>query len=260
MPSLRELQLGFSRAVFGGEAGFGQGCIETDALSGERRLQIYRNNTYASLSDALRSTYPVVHRLVGDGFFRYAAHRYITRYPSTSGNLHDFGAQFPEFLAGFEPAAALTYLPDVARLEWACEQVSHAAEAPLLDPLALAGVSEEHYGELRFTLNPAGRLLASGYPVLRIWQVNQEDYAGDQTVDLEEGGVRLLILRNAELEVEIQALQGGEFAFLQTLAEGRPFAEACECALETQPDFDLPAGFRRHIVQGTLVDFRLENG
>ena len=68
--------------------------------------------------------YPTVEQLVGAPFFRYAAHEFILAHPSKSGNLHDFGEDLPGFLAGFEPARALAYLPDCARLEWAWHRAS----------------------------------------------------------------------------------------------------------------------------------------
>ena len=97
-----------------------------------RYLQVYRNNVFESLVGALKAVYPVVERLVGTGFFAYAADGYIRRHPPTSGNLHDFGGDFAGFLAGFEPARELTLLPDIARLEWAWHRAFHAADqAPL---------------------------------------------------------------------------------------------------------------------------------
>ncbi len=257
MHGLRELQLGFSRDVFsGGGTDFGA-QLKAKGLSGERRLQIYRNNSYTGFTNSLRSTYPVVERLVGEGFFRYATHQYITRYPSTAGNLQEFGATFAEFLRTFEPAAGQSYLPAVASLEWAYEQVYYAPEHALLDLAALARVPPERQGELHFILAPASRLLSSDYPTLRIWQVNQANYEGEQTVNLDAGKDRLLVIRNTHLDVEIQPLEAGEFTLLLALAEGCDFATACERALQVQADYAVPAGFQCHVVQNTLVDFSL---
>jgi hypothetical protein len=257
MSRLRELQAGFAQAVLEGvQTDFGRHILAA-GLGSERRLQVYRNNVFLSLTEALKAVYPVTQRLVGEGFFRYAVTHYIPLHPSASGNLHDFGGCLPEFLATFEPAVELTYLPEVARLEWAYHQVFHAAEQPPLDLAALAAVPAERHGELKFTLHPAARLLASAFPILRIWQVNQEDFSGDPAVELSEGGIRLLIIRRENLEIELQPLPAGEFALLQALAEQQDFATACERALATQADVDLPALFSKHVQQGTLVDFSL---
>lgn len=257
MQTLRELQLAFARDIFKGGAERAGCCILPAGLGSARRLQVYRNNMYASLSAALKAVYPVVHRLVGDSFFTHAAKRYVARYPSTSGNLHDFGDRFADFLAAFEPAQSLPYLPDVARLEWAYHRVFHAADAEPLDPMALAGVPEDRYEDLQFKLNPASTLLASEYPILRIWTLDQEDNSGEQIVNLAEGGVRILVLRRIGYDIEFQSLAAGEFALLCALVDEFGFGAACERALAAQPDLDVAAAFRKHVFQGAFTAFSL---
>lgn len=260
MLTLRELQERFAQAVLGrDDTVLGQHVLAngmTGGITGARRLQVYRNNTLTSLTEALAAVYPVVRRLVGEEFFGYAAREYILTHPSVSGNLHDFGGEFAAFLARFPGAAVLVYLPDVAQVEWAYHQVFHEAEHPPLDLSALAGVSPEQYGELRFRLHPASRLLTSSYPVLRIWAVNQEGFEGEQTVDLAEVGVSLLIIRRG-LEVMLEPLSEGECALLQAFAAELPFAQACAAALAAQPDIDLTAALQDHVLRGTLVGFSL---
>jgi len=256
MPSLRELQTAFAAGVFGDAAGDVEDHIISRRFSGARHLQIYRNNTFSSLTGALQAVYPVVTRLVGEEFFRDTAHEYIRRYPSASGNLHEFGREFAGFIAGFPAASALVYLPDVARLEWAYHQVFHAAGHTSRALNALAAVPQEKYSELTFKLHPACRLLASDYPILRIWQVNQPDYTGDNTVDLSLGGVRLLVIRRY-LTVEIESLSIGEYALLQSLASGHNFEQACETALDVEAQFNLNSCLQKHVMGATLVDLLL---
>ena len=81
----------------------------------------------------------------------------------------------------------------------------------------------------------------------------------DRPVDLAEGGVKLLIIRRENLDIEFQALADGEFSLLHALAGNGDFATACEQAMAAQPTLDLPACFHRHVVQGVLVDFFLPN-
>ncbi|MFO1351468.1 MAG: DNA-binding domain-containing protein [Gammaproteobacteria bacterium] len=253
MSALRELQQRFVEQIFSDDGDLPE-WIRADGLASAERLDIYRNNTLVGLTKTLRSLYPVIERLVGEDFFRYAAHRYIHEYPSRSGDLNEYGADFADFLARFEPTAGLVYLPDVARLELAYQQAANAADSAALDFAALAQVAPERYEELRFRLHPTARLLVSPYPILRIWQVNQPNYADDPSVDLNQGGVKLLLIRRA-LEVELEPLADGEFALLQALSEPLNFGVACERALESQADFDVTASFQRHALAGTLVDF-----
>jgi hypothetical protein len=255
MSRLRSLQRDFSRHVFGDKSADLITRIKSNGLNPVKRLAVYRNNTYVNFTNALRTTYPVVARLVGDGFFRYAVHEYIAQHPSSSGDLHQFGAAFANFLATFESAAGLPYLPDVARLEWAYEQAFYAVESAPFNSEALAKVPHESYEALKFVLNPAVRLITSKYPILRIWQVNQEGFEGDQGVDLTGGGVQLLVIRDSRLDVGMKILGEGEFVLLQALADGQVFAMACEQALNAQPDCDIPACLKQQIIDGVIIDF-----
>src|SRR5215472_14906193 len=81
------------------------------------RLDVYRNTFTSVLVNALRLSYPAVHKLVGAEFFEGAARAFIPAHPPAGACLDDYGGAIPDFLAGFEPAASLPYLPEVARLE-----------------------------------------------------------------------------------------------------------------------------------------------
>ncbi len=256
MTALPELQRGFAAAVFGEDGTAFAGKLRAGRFPGERLVQIYRHNTFASLTAALKDVYPVVARLVGEEFFRYAADQYIHQHPSTSGNLHDFGGRFAAFLTAFTPAATLPYLPDVARLEWAYHRVFHAAEHAPLPVDQLAQVPPVQHGHLIFGLHPATRLLESEYPVLRIWQANQPG-AADEQIDLREGGDRLLVFRRG-LDIEFKRLSNGEYILLRAFSFERRFAEASAAALEAEPQLDLAETLRQHGVLGTVTSFRLD--
>lgn len=256
MPGLRELQQAFSASLRSDEATGITAWVRADGLTGNRRVQIYRNNLVVTLTDALRAVYPVVERLVGDGFFRFAAHEFLHRYPSRHGNLHRFGREFGAFLGEFTPAKDHPYLPDVTRLEWARHEVYHAAEHAPLDPQSLTAVDPDRYRSLRFTLHPARRLLYSPYPVVRIWEVNQPDFGADQTVDLSASGDRVLVLRSNG-EIEFHTLAPAEYRFLAAIHERHTLGEAVEAALEQDRDFDLNRALARHVQNGTVVEFNL---
>ena len=157
------------------------------------RFDVYRASFETNLCNALRDTYPVVNRLVGEAFFGQAAHAYLRAHPSRCGDLHEYGADFATFLAALDSLGDLPYLPDVARLEWLAHQAFHAADTEPLTFGVLAELSPEACAGL--CLLPCVRLIHSEFPVHRIWQVNQESWMGDAVVSLEEGGVHLAVSR-----------------------------------------------------------------
>lgn len=253
MLRLPELQAAFAAGILG-ESAVAMAAIAPGRFAPDQHLQIYRNNIFESLTGALTAVYPVIERLVGTGFFRFAADNYIRLHPPRSGNLHDFGMHYADFLAGFAPAAGLPYLPDVARLEWAWHEAFHAADAAALDARRLADVAAEQQGDLRFTLHPSARLLDSPYPLLNIWQANQDD-AAEQIIDLTQGGAPLLVIRRG-LRVEIDTLTPGEHALLRALAQDATLETACDAAFAVEAAFDLAVALQRGIHGGTLVALR----
>jgi hypothetical protein len=254
-PSLRELQQGFAADVLG-DTDTVLVHVQDGVFAAARHFQIYRNNTFANLTDALAACYPVIQRLVGEGFFGFLADGYIRHHPPRSGNLHDFGAALAEFIATFEPARSLPYLPDVARLEWAWQRSYHAQDAASLAPERLASVPAQDYARIVLRLHPSAVLLESAFPCRRIWQVNQLEYRGEPTVDLDTGPEQLLILRRG-LDVVILTLDPGEYALLRSLDAGLNLGDASAAAFAAAPEFDLGAVLHRHIGSGTFSDFTL---
>jgi len=252
MSALYKLQQSFAADLWDERLNRLDGIILDGGLPAERLFQVYRNNFWISVEEALAEIYGVVERLVGRRFFTFMTDRFLRSYPLRHGNLHQLGGELPAFLKGFKPAAGLPYLPDIARLEWAYNQVFHAADAVPFNPQLLVGLPPAKILQLHFDLASCSRLVYSPFPIFHIWRVNQEGYAGDQQVDLAAGSASVLVTRPA-LEVELQQLDQGDAGFLQSLTAGCNLGEATEAAVNNSNDFDLGAALARYLVSGVLV-------
>jgi hypothetical protein len=255
MLPLRELQAAVGAGILGDAPEALRGVVREDGLAFDRRLQVYRNNSFISLTEVLKATFPVVCRLVDEQFFRYAADAFIRACPPRAPCLSEYGGDFADFLAGFAPAQRVAYLPDVARLEWAINEAYFADDAPSLEPARIAALPQERYGALGFLLHPSCRLVASAYPVDRIWQAHQPDGDLDTPIDLAAGGCRLLVQRRG-LDVQMTALDATGHAFLGALSEGRSLQGAYETAAASDGAFDLVATLAAHLARGTFSDIR----
>ena len=202
---------------------FAAGLFSDDA--GPESLEVYRGNLRANLHDALAQAYPVVRRLVGEAFFREAAGRYAAAHPSTSGDLHAYGARLASFLEGYAPARGLDYLPDVARLEWAVAAAFHAADGEALDYAGLGAIAPADLERVRLCLHPSVRLLASPYPVAAIWEANQP--GRDGTPGRAEGADRAAVYREG-FEVRVRPVGESSWRFLQALASGASLGELAQ--------------------------------
>jgi hypothetical protein len=252
MQALHKLQQSFAADIWDENLNRLNGLIMDGRLPAERLFQVYRNNFWISIEDALSEIYGVVKRLVGEQFFSLLVDRYLRRYPPRHGNMHRLGRDLPVFLCDFRPAEGLPYLADVARLEWAFHQVFHAPDVKPFNPGILADVEPGHMTRLRFTLSSSSRIVYSPFPIFEIWRVNQTDYAGDQSVDLDSGGESVLLTRPG-LIVELHKLAPADARFLRRLASGGNLGKATQTALDCSPDFDLTGALSRYLSNGTLI-------
>ncbi len=252
-PALGRLQEAFAAAV----ARDGEGEAFAPHLAGEpslarRRLAIYRRAIAANLRRALRGAYPVLARLVGDGFFDEAARQFGQASPPESGDLNRYGAGFPGFLSAYGPACGLPWLADVARLEWARHESLMAADAPGLDFEALARVPEARQPGLRFDFHASVRLVRSSWPVLAIWEANQPERDG--RADREDGADDVLVWRE-ELRVRMALVEPGEADFVASLLQGADLEAAAAAAQE----WDFAPALGRLAARGMLAGFSRGN-
>lgn len=253
---LHDVQRDFASAILRKDKAQIADLIKEDGLSGERRLQIYRNNTYSLLTDVLKNTFPAVCRLVGDEFFEYAARQYIRIDPPRQPCLHVYGAGLADFLAAFAPAGGLPYLADVTRLEWALNEAYYAPDASPLPIDALKALGPADYADLRLRSHPSCRLLTSPFPVDRIWEMARPGGSTAEVPDLDAGPAWLLVNR-IELDVHCTTMTEATYRFAELLMAGQTVNIAYEEAMTIDPGFDLAAALKQHLAGGVFVSFEL---
>jgi hypothetical protein len=225
--------------------------------SAETAIGVYRNNYRGNLHDALAGAYPVVKLLVGDEFFRFLARRYIEQHPSRSANLHHFGSELAGFIAAFEPAKELAYLPDVAALEWACHVAYFADDGDILDLNELARVPPERYPDLVLRTHPACDVVRSLYPIAAIWQAHQPGAPEDFHIELDGDPGYTLVSRKDDI-VQVSELTEAEAVWLQGIQAGSRLGDATATTLEHYPYFDVQVTLMKLVAQNALANFDLE--
>jgi hypothetical protein len=256
LPALLELQHALRDRLAGGSDALTPAWIDAPPAQLAERLDVYRGTILDTLVRALRLSFPTVHRLVGDAFFQGAGRVFAQQHLPAGADLDRYGDALPDFVQDFAPCAALTYLPDVARLDQAVNRALHAGDAEPLDFSALgtaaAGTDPDR---LRFVPHPSLSLLCSPFPVDAIWRaVVQQDEAAMAAVDLESGPVHLLIERVSG-SVEVTRTPVNEWPSTQALLQGRPLAEL----LAAPGAVDLPALLARHFSAGRVIAFATDS-
>lgn len=213
----------------------------------QKRFAVYRNNVAVGLVNALATRFPATQKVVGEEFFRAMARLFAAAHPPRSPLLMQYGDDFPDFIARFEPAADLLYLADVARLEAARTRAYHAADAALLDANALLSLADSAFGDRCLAPHPAAVIVRSEYPIVTIWAMN----AGERPLAPIEDwrGEDALVTRPA-LDVLVRTLPPGGAAFLMALFAGATLGAAAESALTENQSFDIVANLTGLIASG----------
>lgn len=236
----------FRAALFDPDLAAPPGLSDPQGRPAGKRFNVYRNNVTLSLIEALESSFPVLRKLVGDGFFRAMARLYLRQHPPETPLLMFYGAAMPGFLADFAPVSHLPYLPDVARLELALRLAYHAGDVSPIAPEALTGLPPEVLPLARIGLAPALHLLVSDWPIHAIWRFNTDPDAAKPIMQAEA----VVVLRPA-FDPAPYLLPPGGAAFVAALQAGLPLGQAADAG-SAAPGFD-PGATLGLLVQGKAI-------
>ena len=255
MNSLRSLQDQCYRAFLLGDAEALLPELVSREIPASISVQVYQNNARETYRKALVASYPVIERLVGEDCFRGLAQKYMRDYPSTSGDLQNFGVVFPTFLFELYRDSDYAYLPDVARLEWSVEEVQLAGESERIDLDALSRLDPGRYANVRFSRSESARLVCSPYPILSIWRTNQPGQEAD--VDLDSGAEQVVVRRH-EGSVDLNLINPIATSLAAHLDAAETLdgaAQALASELGDDPNFDFTTALQQLTSSGLLSRF-----
>lgn len=219
------------------------------------RVDVYHHAYRARLIEALRSNFPVLHRVLGDETFAELAQAYLADHPSQRPSIRWFGDALPAWAAAHPDDLPHPALADLAAMEWALGASFDAADAAPLTFAELASRPPDAWPAARFAPHPSVAVLRLGWAVEPIWQALTLD-EGAETGVPEPLAHRLLAWRQG-LETRWRSLADDEAALLTACLAGEPFASLCERAVGAQGDAApawVAAALRRWVDDGLLIE------
>jgi hypothetical protein len=218
-----------------------------------RRFNIYRNNTFASLTATLLSVFPVTASLLGDGYFRFVAAGFIKGNAPTEPRLVRYGANFAGFLGRLDDLRSMPFVADVARLEWL---IAEALDAPLAQPRLLAELTARDAATMpEVRLQPSLRLLFARWPALDIWSAHQPGGDLDSLARVRRQPERIALWRSSD-SVRFLRLGSAHYAFLHALVKQRGLETAVGRAVARSADIDLAATLHGLFADGLVASIR----
>ncbi|GLQ51874.1 putative DNA-binding domain-containing protein [Dyella flava] len=227
------------------------------ALVGQPGFAVYRNTVFQGSVDALEANFPAVLRLVGEDWFRATAAEYVALSPPTEARLLHYGRNFPDFLAAFEPARPLPYLPSVARLDYLWVEAHVAPDAGHITVADLLGWPPQLLERATLRVHPSARWhWFANEPAYTIWRANREGV--DVPDDLVWEGEGALLLRPLS-NVVWQPLSIGACALLDACAGECDLESAAKRALECEPDMNLSECISMLLTVGAIAEIAMHD-
>jgi hypothetical protein len=227
---------------------------DAELIGGQaHRFSVYRDNVVGSLVDAISQTFPVVQQLVGVQFFSAVAADFVRRQPPTAPRLSRYGAAFPAWLADLPQLRELSYVADVARLEWArVDAYFCGATTSVLAVETLLSHPSDLLPELTFKPVASLRVVSAKTAMQSIWQAHQNPSPNLNDLDpWQPEDVRLLC---REAGIDVERIGAAHATFLRALSDGRNLTMAAEAATATDPSFDLQAALAAELAAGSFSD------
>jgi hypothetical protein len=223
-------------------------------LAAPARLDVYHHAYRARLVEALRSNYPVLHRVLGDDGFRELALGYLADHPSRTPSIRWFGDRLPEWAASHAEALPHPALADLAAMEWAMGLSFDAADALPLGFEDLAALPPSQWADTHFAPHPSVTLLPLQWAVEPIWRALTDDE--NASSEEPQAHPHTLLVWRQGLDTRWRSLDDDESAALADCLAGETFLALCDRATVVRGE-EAPAwvasALRRWVDDGLLV-------
>ena len=250
MLRLAEIQSHFRKAVVDGDTR-GVATVLIGGYDPEKRLTVHQRNYQTGLVDSLLVKFPATAWLIGTPFVTEAAKHFAREHPPQAPCIAEYGAAFPDFLAGCPETQRLPYLRKFAQLEWYVGQVSIAVDDSPVSGKEFSIIDADALPETVLMLHSGLHYIDASWPVDELMKLYLMETAPDY-FELSPDDVWIEV-RGARGEFQLNRLDAASFTFRKSVLEGRSIGDAADGALDINPGFDPGPALAALIAEGLIT-------
>jgi len=199
-------------------------ALNTATQAHQHRIWIYQNNVYAATREYLEEVYPATRGVVGEGFFKQMAQRFIQTNPPSEGNIHLYGEDMVEMVSQFSALKEMPYLSPLMTMEWALHKAYFSQISDVLDPSSL---DQELLLTMPVEFNDSVCIVESMFPIYEIHRQSLPDYQDEVSIDLDAANDIILIYKLGHV-VEHRQLSKEEALFFQEIQKSENLLQAID--------------------------------
>ena len=226
MNELASLQKQFQHFILSNRPGIEGSIVQTETVSIEQRLAIYKDAYKLRLIESLTASFPAVCEYLGTKAFEEACNSYIDTYPSSYRSIRWYGDRLAEFLQDYYDEK-YSFLAEVADFEWKMTLAFDAPDSRRIEVTDMAGIPPESWGDLHFTFHPSMQRLNHFWNAIPLWQT----LINDQSLPELQQDMQAnpwIVWRAPDYVTQFCSLAKQEAWALDSLMGGFSFGELCE--------------------------------
>jgi hypothetical protein len=205
--------------------------LPSRSLGAAERIAIYQKGYMLRLQECMQVDYIAVRRIAGETRFAELVRAYLERHPSQHWSLNPLGHAFARFLERETPRGPrIGLLAELARLEWAMQEVFDAPASPILAPRALQEIAPADWARKRLLPIEALQLCAFEHRCNAIASAARRE---EPLPPLGRKRTHVVVYRK-DWTVWRMDLDRLQFELLSALCRGRTLAQALAAAARLQ--------------------------
>ncbi|QMT59506.1 DUF2063 domain-containing protein [Legionella sp. PC997] len=225
MSGLLQLEEQFQKFLLSGQADIHDSIVETESVSVNTRLDIYRDAYKLRLIESLSINFPALYAYLGTEEFNTLATYYIDAHPSPYRSIRWYGDGLSEFIK--HNYSQYPYLAELADFEWKMNWAFDAADEEIVRVEDMAVIPPEAWANLQFKLHPSLQKTNYSWNIIPLWQSLVHDRDLPELQHSSEC-TAWVIWRAPEYKIQFYSLSQEETWALDGLSKGLSFGALCE--------------------------------